>query len=73
VVPCDMPAHDYHHVHPRPNLCDAIYARQRAVEAGERYTEIWGPLVAIDAVFEELSRMPPVERRSVRSSELTYM
>lgn len=60
----DLPQHDWHHrhVHARdwPN---AAYARQRDIEAGhpgwpEPYTEVWGLLPAVDAVFVLLSSLP---------------
>lgn len=62
----DLPQHDWHHrhIHARdwPN---AAYARQRDIEAGlpgwpAPYTEVWGLLQAVDAVFVLLSSLPPL-------------
>ncbi len=60
IIPGDLPAHDWHHRHPtRREWPQAIYARQRAIEAGESFAhEAWGLTGAIDRVFTVLSRQP---------------
>lgn len=47
VLPGELPAHDYHHRHPRGDWANAFYSRQRDLDAGcpgwpEGYTEVWG-------------------------------
>lgn len=60
VVPGDLPAHDYHHRYPkRRDWPRAIYARQRAIEAGADFPhETWGLFGAIDRVFSVMSTQP---------------
>lgn len=67
ILPGDLPVHDYHHRYPMsPEWPNAVYARQRDLEAGcpvwpEPYTEVWGGLFeAIDHVFDSLSKAPPL-------------
>ena len=61
IIPCDMPAHDHHHVHVQGEWANAIYARQRRLEAGAPYTETWGVFRAIDLLFQDMSLMAPVK------------
>lgn len=58
IVPSDMPAHDFHHVNPKGDWSNALYWRQRSVEAGEPYCETWGAFAAIGSLFAELSKLP---------------
>jgi hypothetical protein len=66
VMPSDLPQHDWHHRHPSSkDWPNGAYARQRDLEEGcpgwpEPYTEVWGLLPAIDAVFQLLSSLPPL-------------
>jgi hypothetical protein len=55
-----MPAHDWHHANIKGDWANALYARQRALEAGARYTETWGIFDAIDAIFLEISGLPEI-------------
>jgi hypothetical protein len=61
VIPADMPAHDHHHANVKGDWANAIYDRQRALEAGASYTETWGVFKAIDLFFVELSRAPALD------------
>ena len=60
----DMPAHDWHHRYAsNRDWPNALYARQQDLEANspdweDPYTEVWGLLNAIDAVFDGLSQLP---------------
>jgi hypothetical protein len=58
VVNGDLPCHDWHHTSPREqkNWPNSTYARQRQVEAGVDYIDLWGLPAAIDHVFQELAR-----------------
>jgi hypothetical protein len=71
VLPCDMPAHDYHHMYVKTgDWANATYARQRKLEAGAPYTETWGVFSAIDSVFDVISTLPaPGLPRSAGSAE----
>lgn len=61
VLVADLPVHDWHHRHPASrNWPNALYARQRDIDAGcprweEPYSEVWGLHRSIDAVFELFS------------------
>ena len=69
----DLPSHDWHHRHPTKDYlgnpadwANAAYERFRDMQDGcqgwpEPYCEVWGLFPAIDAVFELLSRLPPIE------------
>jgi hypothetical protein len=73
VIPADMPAHDHHHMNVKGDWSNAIYDRQRALEAGAPYTETWGLFKAIDLFFVELSRVPPLDRPPVTDVSLTIL
>jgi fatty acid desaturase len=60
----DGPCHDYHHRFPRSrDWANYIFARQRDIATGHPgwppYTEVWGLVAAIDAVFASLSEADP--------------
>ena len=56
----DLPAHDHHHLKPRnPNWQNFLHSR-KSDAATLHLTEVWGLQNAIDQVFEELSKMPPL-------------
>lgn len=64
VMTGDLPAHDWHHRHPRSrDWAMPFYARQADVESStpgwEPYAEVWGLKQALDAVFMGLSVVPP--------------
>jgi hypothetical protein len=66
----DLPVHDWHHRMINRDWPDAFYARQRDLEGGcpgwpEPYTEVWGLVSAINAVFQVLSTVPPVTEEQV--------
>jgi hypothetical protein len=73
VVPADMPAHDHHHMNVKGDWSNAVYDRQRALEAGAPYTETWGLFRSIDLFFDELSRCQPLEREPTQESSLVLM
>ncbi|KYF64591.1 hypothetical protein BE11_45505 [Sorangium cellulosum] len=66
----DLPQHDWHHRHIQArDWPNAAYARQRDIEAGhpgwpEPYSEVWGLLPAVDAVFVLLSSLPSLAQPS---------
>ena len=56
-VPGDLPAHDFHHVHPNVLWTETLRARQRALEEGRHFTEVWGAFAAVDRTFANLARL----------------
>lgn len=66
----DLPQHDWHHRMINREWPDAAYSRQRDLQAGcpgwpERYSEVWGLVPALHAVFQVLSAVPPVAEETV--------
>lgn len=58
----DLPQHDYHHRHPSSRSWTmAAYARQLDIDSGHQgwipYQDIWGLFNAIEAVFDNLSKI----------------
>jgi hypothetical protein len=65
VLTGDSPCHDYHHHNVSVReWFDCIFARQKAVDAGEEYYESWGLLEAINETFKSLSLQTPIEEDS---------
>ena len=71
VIVADIPAHDWHHRHQsavHDKWTAAIYSRQREIEQGMNYWDVWGLSNAIRIVFDHLARCEPLseaERRSL--------
>jgi len=68
-VLCDpeIGPHDHHHSYPKDdkNWPNAIYNRQRQVETGADYREYWGLHNAIDVVFWNLAKLPPLTETEI--------
>jgi len=73
IIPADMPAHDHHHANVKGDWANAIYDRQRALEAGAPYTETWGVFKAIDLFFDELAQLPPINKPSLQHATIALM
>lgn len=60
VLPGELPEHDWHHNDPKgqKHWANGKYTRQRQVEAGAEYTEIWGLGNAIERVFQGFAKAP---------------
>jgi hypothetical protein len=75
VLSGDLPVHDYHHRYPRClDWGNYVYTRQWDSEAGcpgwpAGYTENWGLVNSIDAVFEGLSRVPRFDAEPLPARE----
>jgi hypothetical protein len=74
VLSGDLPVHDYHHRHPRCSTwADYIYTRQWDIDAGTPgwetpYTENWGLITAIGAVFTGLSLLDKNDALEIKDS-----
>jgi hypothetical protein len=55
-------AHDHHHYYPKDDKDwpNAIYNRQKQVEAEANYKEFWGIHTALEAVFQSLANTSPL-------------
>jgi len=71
VLPGDLPQHDWHHRAKKgADWANAAYARQIAIgnlsSEEEPFIEVWGIGNAIDAVFDSLSKLPPLEESKAK-------
>jgi len=65
ILPGEMPEHDWHHKSPKrqKEWANGTYVRQREVEAGGEYIDLWGLRQAIDRVFQGLAKASDTSER----------
>lgn len=71
IVPGDMPVHDHHHIFVKADWSNGFFERQKKVEEGVAYREIWGVFNAINLVFDKLESLSPITPEQAREAELT--